>query len=519
MVAVPTPRTLPEYLLKNNLVQREALQAAKLESDETGASLGGVLRQRGLVQHAPLIAAMVEVGEHTLVGEELFSPKVPSELLISLNTMLVAEHEGRLYLSTSSPRSLVAEALKPYFPNAELRFIPHAVGQIERHLESLRRSAPMDKGVLDKALRTAIERGISDIHIIPKDTGYLMMFRHLGVRVTEHEGPHSEMWRLAARIKDLAGMDLAEQRVPQDGSFSIVHNRRTVDFRVATVPVIHGEYLVLRVLDPENVSPSMDGLGISRLEEWRNGITRSDGLCLICGPTGSGKSTTLNASIKEFDRLSRSIFTVEDPVEYSSAFTGQVSINAAVGLDFSSVLKAFMRADPDIIVLGEVRDNETAKAAARAAETGHLVLATLHNTDSIRGAALRLSDLGVPAYALAQLLRVVLVQRLMRIVCKACGGDGCADCNGVGYTGRTVVSECARFRDTDEVNRMLNGERWWPSMLDDAVSKVRDGTSSRAELLRVFGHEGIAQLDGLAGGRRSTKWTSFRERARGLFSR
>lgn len=289
-------------------------------------------------------------------------------------------------------------------------------------------------------------------------------------------------------------MDLAERRIPQDGGFSTDYDGKMLDLRVATLPTANSEYIVIRLLDPDRVQPSLDGLGVTGVQDWRKGVSRPDGLCLICGPTGSGKTTTLNASIKEMDRFGRAIFSIEDPVEYRIPYVGQVSANPTLHLDFARAVRAFMRSDPDVIILGEVRDAETARNAVKAAETGHLVLATLH-TGSIFGAVQRLRDLEVPAHELRYLLRTVLVQRLMRVYCHSCGGKGCAKCGNSGFGSRTVVSECAYFPGEADVTRLLNGEKWWDSMLVDGVNQAVRGRTSPEEVVRVFGAEATALLE------------------------
>jgi type II secretory ATPase GspE/PulE/Tfp pilus assembly ATPase PilB-like protein len=313
------------------------------------------------------------------------------------------------------------------------------------------------------------------------------------VRHLAHEGSMDEYNTLSARIKDLARMDLAERRIPQDGPISIEHDGKLIDLRVATTPTGTTEYIVLRILDSDRVQPSLDAIGITRVKEWRKGVSRPNGLCLICGPTGSGKTTTLNASLKEMDRFGRAIFTMEDPVEYRLPYIGQVGANPAVGLDFARGIRAFMRLDPDVIVVGEVRDTETARNAIKAAETGHLVVATLH-TSNIYGSVSRLRDLGVPEHELRYLLRSVLVQGLMRTYCDHCKGKGCPACAGVGYAGRTVISECAYFSNEQDVTRLLQGEIWWPTIMDDAILKFRQGMTSSDEVIRLFGAEAETAL-------------------------
>jgi general secretion pathway protein E len=262
-----------------------------------------------------------------------------------------------------------------------------------------------------------------------------------------------------------------------------------------TIPTTNGEYIVMRILDPDRVQNRLDDLGITRLEHWRRGFNQANGLCIICGPTGSGKTTTLNATVGEMDRFGKAIFTVEDPVEYPISFTGQVNINESVGLDFARTVRAFMRADPDIINIGEVRDEETARAMVRAAETGHLVLATLH-ASSIRGAVSRLEYLGVPPHDLRFIMRALMVQNLVKTLCKRCKGEGCEYCFDTGYGGRRIVSEVQSFTDEGEFDRMVKGEVFWPTLIEDAVDRLEEGATDLRELDRIYGirvHEEISR--------------------------
>jgi general secretion pathway protein E len=281
-------------------------------------------------------------------------------------------------------------------------------------------------------------------------------------------------------------MDIAESRLNQDGVFNMAFANKVVDFRTVTVPVTYGEYVVLRILDPDSVRNSLDGLGITRVEHWRRGFNQMNGLCLICGPTGSGKTTTLNGTISEMDRFGDSIFTVEDPVEYPMVYAGQVSVNPAVGLDYAQALRAFMRSDPDIINIGEVRDEETARTMVRAAETGHMVLATLH-ASTIRGAVSRLEYLDIPAHDLRFIMRSIMVQNLIRTLCTECRGAGCPTCFDTGYGGRRIVSEVQSFMNEHEFDRMANGEVFWPTIIEDAVDAMLEGWTDFRELDRVYG--------------------------------
>ncbi len=484
----PKKMRLGEYLLSKDLINETQLHAALEEQKVTGEKLGLILTRGGFITRQMLLDAILATNPDAIHGESHFTARVPPEVLLSARTMVVAETAGKVFLATlGSERQAYAE-IKPHYPEADLVFVAANIEQLDHYLEDLRAMQQDDDSLVDKLLRRAFSEGVSDVHIIPRYGSYSVLFRRLGVRQHVHEGSLDEYNTLGARIKDLSRMDLAERRIPQDGGFQMEYNGKLVDLRVATVPTSNSEYIVIRLLDPDRVQPRLDGLGISRVVDWRKGTSRPDGLCLICGPTGSGKTTTLNATVKEMDRFSNSIFTLEDPVEYRIPYVGQVNTNPALGLDFARGIRAFMRSDPDVIVVGEIRDPETARNAVKAGETGHLVLGTLH-TSTIFGAVSRLRDLDVPANELTYLLRSVLVQRLLRTVCQHCGGEGCKACSGSGYGGRTIVSECAYFRNEEEVMRMLKGERWWPTMLEDAVLKYREGVTNAKEVLRVFGEE------------------------------
>lgn len=484
-IITPSEGSFGHYLVQNNMLTPAQWRLVLFEQTVTGRSLAQVVSSLGFMPHDELVAAMLAFGADDIFTEERVTKKIPAQLLVELETMVVAEQGNRMYLATERPVELVKAVLEEKWPNLELVFVPANAARVQRYLQKLQASAKNDM-LLEDLLQRAAAKNVSDIHIIPKENSYLVMFRYLGVRYPEHEGTLLEFAHLSSRLKDKARLDLAERRLPQDGSFSFEYDARSIDLRIATVPTIHGEYLVVRLLDPENSANQIEDLGITALPAWLKGISRADGLCLICGPTGSGKTTTLNASIKHIDRFGRAIFSAEDPVEYRLPLTGQVSIVPSIGLDFSRAIKAFMRADPDVIVLGEIRDPDTARHALKAAETGHLVLATLH-TESIQGAVQRLQDLGVPSYELKYLLRTILVQRLVRVQCETCKGKGCSACNEYGYTGRTIVSECAYFKNEKEVSALLSGDVSWTTLIEDARNKAKNGITSTEELLRVFG--------------------------------
>lgn len=482
---------IERYLLERNLINEQILEAARNEQNVTREDLGSILIRNGFVRQPDYVAAVLAQSPEHIVDEQVFVTTIPAQALIATRTMVVAETEDALYVATLAPEWSVRETIGAY-DNRTLYFVPAVPDRVDQYLLDLERTRNTDEeSLLDRLIREALAEGISDIHILPREKSYTIFFRYLGVKRIKHEGSLDQYMTLAARIKDRAHMDLAERRRAQDGSFAVEYKRKMVDMRVATVPVVGGEMIVIRLLDPDAVNPRLETLGITRLEDWRRGFTRADGLCLICGPTGSGKTTTLNASIREMDRFGKNIMSVEDPVEYKAAYVSQVNVNPAVGMDFPNVVKAFMRADPDVIVLGEVRDAETARNLIKAAETGHMVLATLH-TSSIHNAVSRLRDIGVASNELRYLLRSVLVQKLVRTTCAHCGGHGCERCLETGYGGRTIVSECAYFHDERDVDRMIEGDRWWHRLVEDAVGKFRAGETNKREIKRVFAGEAEA---------------------------
>lgn len=483
-----------ETLLERKMVSAGAVKAAHDERRLTGRPVGEILVKNGFIRHADLIDLLLEVAPELVRNEHAFVPSVPAEVFESTRSMIVAESADKLYVGTLSPQSIVTARIQEH-DDREIIYVPASLERIENYIAEVERiSANSEDSLLDRIIYESLIHGVSDIHIIPKMDIYSILFRYLGVRHIHYSGLADEYNTLAARIKDRSGMDLSERRVPQDGGFQVEYRGHFVDLRVATIPTVYGETIVIRVLDSEAINMRLDTLGISRVEDWKRAISRADGLCLICGPTGSGKTTTLNATVRGMDRFSRSIYTAEDPVEYNMPYVAQVNVNTAVGLDFARALRAFMRADPNVVILGEIRDEETSRNMLRAAETGHLVMATLH-TGSIRGAVQRLQDLGVNAHELRYLLRGVLVQRLMRVQCTKCHGAGCKHCMNTGYKGRTIISECSYFNNEEEVDAMMAGKRNWTTLVEDAVNKYKAGETDRKEVERIFGGEAELYLN------------------------
>lgn len=488
-----TSNVFVEQLLERNLVTRSQLLAATFEQKVTGERLGKILVRNGFLRQETMLRLLQEVDEDALHDEALFQSLIPAEVLAETQSMVTALIGDTLYVSTLQSPKKVLRRLQPYAGAHKIVFTAANPSRLADYAVKIHAGAHAEVLTWERIFHDAMRARASDIHVIPRHSTYTVMTRQDGVLSLVHEGGREEYVSLVSRIKDLSKMDMAERRRPQDGGFSMDYSGRVVNFRVVTVPTQDGERMVVRILDPDAVNLSLGQLGITRIEEWRRAVSKSDGLCLICGPTGSGKTTTLSATIREMNFLERAIYTVEDPVEYRLPYAGQVSTNNAVELDFSSAVRTFMRADPDVIVVGEVRDIDTARNALKAAETGHLVIATLH-TGSIVNAIGRLRDIGVHPYELRHLLRGVMVQRLMRVYCKSCGGKGCATCNHSGYKGREVVSEVKCFDAEEDVDIVLKGEVAWPLILEDAVTKVSSGRTSNYELERVFGLDAAGRV-------------------------
>src|SRR5258706_46541 len=321
--------------------------------------------------------------------------------------------------------------------------------------------APVVK-LLQSLFEDAIQVGASDIHIEPQETRLQIRIRVDGVLHVQTEADNRVASAVALRLKLMAGLDISEKRQPQDGRFNVKVREQTVDVRMSTLPVQYGESVVMRLLNPSSKLLELEALGMpsDMLERFRAILGHVTGMVLVTGPTGSGKTTTLYAALAELNTPDRKVITVEDPVEYRMRGLNQVQVNERIDLSFAKVLRSVLRQDPNVILVGEMRDAETAQIGLRAAITGHMVLSTLHTRDAA-SAAIRLLDMGVPAYMVASSLEAVIAQRLVRLVCESCAqeyqpsaqeqewinlhlgaatlqgavfkrGAGCSHCNGTG---------------------------------------------------------------------------------------
>ena len=376
--------------------------------------------------------------------------------------------------------------------------------------------------LVNALLSDAVKRGASDIHFEPEEGFLRFRYRIDGV-LKQIRSLHKSYWSaIAVRVKVMSGMDIAEVRAPQDGRISLTFSGRQVDFRVSTLPTIHGENIVLRVLDRQKGIVSLDQLGIrdDAMESLRLMVARPEGIILVTGPTGSGKTTTLYSILNYLNTESVNIMTLEDPVEYPTNLIRQTSISETSRLDFASGIRSLMRQDPDIILVGEIRDEDTASMALRAAMTGHQVFSTLH-TNSAIGVIPRLLDIGVKAEILAGNLIGVIAQRLARKLCEKCResyeigsmertllglkatdrqqpiyrSKGCKACDGAGYKGRMALVEILTFdSDMDEVLARKGSQsellrialsKGFKRLIEVGTERVLDGSSSLEEITRV----------------------------------
>ncbi len=350
--------------------------------------------------------------------------------------------------------------------------------------------------LLNALLTQAAREGASDIHIEPYEQHSAVRFRVDGT-LREVVRPNRALHAaLISRLKIMADLDIAEKRLPQDGRISLRIGTRAIDVRVSTLPNAHGERAVLRLLDKSGAKLNLQAVGMegNTLQRFTRLLKQPHGIVLVTGPTGSGKTTTLYAALSLFDASINNIMTVEDPIEYEIPGVGQTQVNARIELSFARALRAILRQDPDVIMIGEIRDFETAQIAIQASLTGHLVLATLHTNDA-SSAVTRLIDMGVDAYLLSSSLLGVLAQRLVRKTCQVCTGKGCATCGQTGYAGRTGVFELLVADDTiramihrgdSEANiRTQALQIGMTLMRDDAQRLIDAHVTSAAEVARV----------------------------------
>ncbi len=356
--------------------------------------------------------------------------------------------------------------------------------------------------LVNEMLTQALEQGASDIHIEPEEEQFIIRFRVDGLLNEYLAMPISDYPAVASRIKLVGGLNIAESRLPQDGRTNFQLGHYDIDIRISTIPIMNGESIVLRLLHKDSMRFDLRELGMNErlLEQFSELIQIPHGIILVVGPTGSGKTTTLYSVMRQLNIRQRKVITIEDPVEYQLPGLCQMQVNPKIGLNFAGGLRHIVRQDPDVILVGEIRDRETADIAINAALTGHLVLSTLHTNDAV-GAVARLLDMGVESFLVASALAGVLSQRLVRKICLVCHGMGqlagsrCRNCGGTGYRGRTGIYELLLVSDdirdavlhhasSSEINRIAQRQGMIP-LLEDGRTKVAAGITTEAEVLRT----------------------------------
>ena len=405
-----------------------------------------------------------------------------------------------------------------------------AIAMGSEEIDALASGIPSAEDLLDTAddapairlingiIAEAVRQGVSDIHIEPYESGLVVRMRVDGLlRETLKMPPHVAPV-IVSRIKVMARLDIAERRIPQDGRIALTLGGKLLDVRVSTLPSRAGERVVLRLLDKDNAGINLEMLGMAAETDalLRGAFSEPNGIILVTGPTGSGKTTTLYGGLRTLNDGSRNILTVEDPVEYAVDGVGQTQVNPKVGLTFAAGLRAILRQDPDVVMVGEIRDRETAEIAVQASLTGHLVLSTVHTNDAV-GAITRMRDMKIEPFLLASTLRAVVAQRLVRRLCPECRRSepatasvaallgieagttiyepgGCASCSGTGYKGRTGVFEAVRIDDAlrrlindggDEVAIARHAFAKMPNLAAAARQLVLDGITTPEEAVRI----------------------------------
>lgn len=549
---MPPPQKirLGDLLIQQGLLTEEQLKSALEQQKLTGRKLGRVFVDSGFVTEEGISQALARQLRIPFIDLRDFKPQ--PELLKLLNeaqarryrALVIGEEGGMLRVGLADPTDLqvyddVSRIVRREIDivvvtESQLLSVVDRVYRRTEEISGLAKELTAELGqthvdfgdmmgltadaddapvvklihtVFDEALRTRA----SDIHIEPEEKTLRIRFRIDGVLHVQTEADIKVASALALRLKLMSGLDISEKRLPQDGRFHIKVRNASVDIRISTLPTQYGESVVMRLLNQNNGLLRLDSIAMPPvvLEALRRSIHKPSGIVLVTGPTGSGKTTTLYAALNDLNSTERKIITVEDPVEYRLPGINQVQVLEKIDLSFGRVLRAALRQDPDVILVGEMRDQETAEIGMRAAMTGHLVLSTLHTND-VLSTPVRLLDMGVPRYMVALSLQLVMAQRLVRVVCEHCrkpheptpaehswlrvslgqvdqlpavyAGTGCTQCNMTGYQGRTGVYEFLEM--TNEVVDAINDGD--PNIYVQAARRQMTGNTLRDDALRLI---------------------------------
>lgn len=538
---------LASVLLKEGKLKGHELQQITSIASARVEALGIALVRYGLLSETDLAAALSEMTGLSVLGEERYleatgmPEKLAPRFLKSACIVPLSWTDSELVLVMAEPRD--RDTLKSIAMSTGLRVVPrlgvcsHIQAALDRlsgiddekvshvadedlsvgtgvsedsidvaHLRDLASEAPTIRTV-NNILQEAISLRASDIHFEPGDDGMRVRYRVDGVLREGSQKFTSNAAAINSRIKIMARLDIAERRLPQDGRIQIKVTGKELDIRVSTVPTLFGESIVIRILDKSNVVLDFEHLGFRPevLQQFRKVLSVPDGIFLVTGPTGSGKTTTLYTGLNQINSVERKLITVEDPVEYQLPGINQIPIQPKIGLTFDKVLRSILRQDPDVIMVGEMRDLETARIAVQAALTGHLVLSTLHTNDAVTGIT-RLLDMGVEDYLVNSTLNGVLAQRLVRRLCTHCrqpSADreneyravGCEHCSHTGFRGRIAITEFLLI--TDRIRSMILGrvdrgtlkaaamEEGMSTLYESGMRLVQEGVTTRTEVLRA----------------------------------
>lgn len=504
-------KKLGDLLVQTGYIKPEILEEGLKEQDKTGELLGRILVAKGYITEQNLIEALeFQLGiPHVVLAKRDIPPEVlavvPENVAKKYKVFPVEKKGNRLVLGMVDPTDVLAldnlrlllnmeiqpvivtqedleralskyygleETMAEVFKDLDIEFEEDRAEEEPADVEEIIEEAPIVR-LVNLIISQAVKERASDVHLEPTEKELVVRYRVDGVLRRVMTSPKNTQAAIVLRVKIISGMNIAEKRLPQDGRIQLRVDGIPVDLRVSCIPTVHGEKVVMRILFKSNILARMERLGFlpEALEKFRRIYRQPHGIILVTGPTGSGKSTTLSAVLNELNTPDVNIMTVEDPVEYQIPGVNQVQVNLKAGLTFAAALRSFLRQDPDIIMVGEIRDNETARIATQAALTGHLVLSTLHTNDA-PSSITRLIDMGIEPFLVASTVIGVVAQRLVRGICDGCKtsyrlepssphyqnvrenlpgypeekllfyrGKGCRQCNGTGYTGRVAIHE------------------------------------------------------------------------------
>lgn len=543
-------KRLGDILVETGLITEAQLQSA-LSEKTSDQKLGDALLQRGYITEQQLIEVLEfqlgipHVSLYRYPIDANILTLIPKEMAKTNLIIPLKKEENRLYVAMADPMDYytiedlrlstgfqivaaiaskddIIRAINKYYDidDSFEEMIQANTEEAANEQENTDDDSPIVR-LVNQIFSHAMAEKASDIHIDPHETKVMVRLRVDGMLQVERQLPKHMQSMLTARIKILANLDITEHRIPQDGRIKINIDFRPIDLRVSTLPTVYGEKIVMRILDLSSSLNELNHLGFNKvnLQRVEKMLERPNGIVLITGPTGSGKSSTLYAALNRLNKEEVNIITVEDPVEYQLEGVNQIQVNPNVGLTFAAGLRSILRQDPNIIMVGEIRDKETAEIAIRASLTGHLVLSTLHTNDSISSIT-RLIDMGVDSFLVASSVSGIVAQRLVRKVCRDCGreqeatkreidifgkrglkiekikrGGGCASCNMTGYKGRIAIHEVLTV--TEEMKRLILNEEPLSKLkeaaqkqktiflLDDGLLKVRQGITTTEEILRA----------------------------------